>query len=214
MLGIELSELTDETIAAVEVANDVRDHHAAQLAALDALGDAGNAAKQIDTQLGSRKPWRGISTVAAAVEEVRAAYHQVRRELLERQEQRAEEIRQRLRQRHGFSRLDADQSFHVLRPIEEALIDTTPDAVHPTLAELRDGTELRLARAEEEAERRLDHALSAATDTEVVTLKLDLKGKEITNEDEMNDLLTALRERILERLKAAGPGQIRIRLIP
>ncbi len=214
LLGILRTELNDDAVAAVRRASDACDVHAAQLEEIDALSDDdAKAASLIRPVLEARYPWRGLADLTAEVEKLRATYADVRRSFVERQDERADQICQRLRQRRGFSQLSADQSFHVLRPVEECLVETTADAVQPPLVDLRDGVDLRLARAEDEAERRLDHVLSDVTDAEVVPLRLGLKGREITGPEDVEDVLRELRERLLAQLAEAGEKKIRIRLI-
>jgi len=136
-------------------------------------------------------------------------YIEVRLELIERQEQKAEEIRERIKQRKGFEKLNADQSHNVLRPITLKLYDTTHEALHPTLEVLKDSVISRLKEAEEEADARLDDILSEITEKQVVQFKTNLKGREVSTPEDVEMLVKELRERLLVHLKE----NMRIRLV-
>jgi len=110
----------------------------------------------------------------------------VRLELIGRQEGRAQEIRDRIKRRAGFEKLDGDGSHQVLRPITEALYDTTPEAVQPTLESLRDSVAARLREAEEEADGRLDDLLARITKKHVVKVRHNLYGRAFGSMDEMS----------------------------
>ena len=96
-----------------------------------------------------------------------------------------------------------------MRPITEALYDTTPEALHPTLVQLRDTVTARLRDAEHEANDRLDSILAQTTQTQVVRLSLQLSGREVSTPEEVEKLVHELRERLLAQLK----DNIRIRLV-
>ncbi len=161
------------------------------------------------SQLKQDRPWRDIRSVEPHLEALRTRYQEVRLTLIERQEQLAQAMRERLKQRQGFEKLDKDQSHHVLRPITEALYDTTPQALHPTLVQLRDTVDTRLRRAEQEANDRLDNTLAQITDMQVVRLPLQLSGREISTLAEVEMVVNELRERLLAQLK----DNVRIRLV-
>jgi hypothetical protein len=98
--------------------------------------------------------------------------------------------------RNGFSTLDADKSHHVLRPIAEALSATSAEAVSPPLAELRDGAGFALARAEEEANDRLDKVLSTGSEPVVRKVAIGLRNRELTTRAELDAALDEVRQRV------------------
>ena len=91
----------------------------------------------------------------------------------------------------------------------EALYATTPDALRPTLVQLRDTATSKLHEAEQEANERLDSILAQSTATQVIRLPLLLSGREISTREEVDMLLHELRERLLAQLKE----NTRIRLV-
>jgi hypothetical protein len=208
-LGILASELTDASIEAVVQAERVQQHQVAQLRDAESLGDVSQAADALAAQLELERPWRDIASIAPHLAAIQTRYQEVRLALIERQEQAAQALREHLKQRQGFEKLDSHQSHHVLRPITEALYDTTPEALHPTLVQLRDTVAARLREAEHEANDRLDSILAQTTQTQVVRLPLQLSGREISTPDEVDQLLHELRERLLAQLK----DNVRVRLV-
>ncbi|MFW6374687.1 MAG: BREX system P-loop protein BrxC, partial [Thermodesulfobacteriota bacterium] len=137
-LGIYLSELTDETLQAVIQAMNVLENQAAQLSDIQKTGGIEAAVSTLREHLSQDRPWRDIGSVAAEIDTIKNRYKDVRLSLIERQEKLAQKIRDRIKTRNGFEKLDDDQSHHVLRPITEALYETTPEALQPTLETLRD----------------------------------------------------------------------------
>jgi len=208
-LGILASELTESSIDAVVQADSVQQHQVTQLRDIDSLDDVSEAAAAVAEQLKQDRPWRDIRSVELHLEALRTRYQDVRLTLIERQEQLAQAVRECLKQRQGFEKLDKDQSHHVLRPITEALYDTSPQALHPTLVQLRDTVDTRLRRAEQEANDRLDNTLAQITDMQVVRLPLQLSGREISTPEEVEMVVNELRERLLAQLK----DNVRIRLV-
>jgi len=208
-LGILLSELTDQSLDAVAQAQDVQKYQVSQLKEIDALSEAEQASIDLEKQLQQTRQWRDISNIEPQLKLIKARYAEVRLELIERQEQKAEEIRERIKQRKGFEKLNADQSHNVLRPITLKLYDTTHEALHPTLEVLKDSVISRLKEAEEEADARLDDILSETTEKQVVQFKTNLKGREVSTPEDVEVLVKELRERLLAQLKE----NMRIRLV-
>ena len=139
-------------------------------------------------------------------------YYRVLRTLyLDRQEKKAEAIRQQLRQRQGFSQLTEQQEERVLRPVREAIYATSPEALFPTLLELKDSAVLKISRAAEEANTYLDDMLSSLIDGEVIPLTLNLSGREVSSTEDVERLVEELKQRMLDQLK--DKPNVRIRLI-
>jgi hypothetical protein len=210
MLNLYDAELTDEAVHAVREAADVRDHQVAQLREIGELGgEATAAAERIEAHLRGERPWREIAALSPDLEAVRAAYAAVRGRLLAQQEQAAEQARARVKARVGFSTLSADQSHRVLRPITEALTATTADAIAPPLDALKEPFQASLRRAEEEANERLDGVMSEGEQPLVVRVDLGLRNREVSTEDEVEALLSTIRSRLLEQVRAG----VRVRIV-
>jgi hypothetical protein len=134
---------------------------------------------------------------------------QERTDLLGWQEQQAEQLRAKIRTRPGFSTLSADKGHNVLRYINSAISDTTPEAIAPALRELKDPFLMRLQVAEGEANRKLDEYLNSGSESMIVPMDLALENREIRSEAEVDALLEEIRERLVQQLRS---GQ-RIRLL-
>ena len=206
------AELTDDAIRAVGAADSVLQHQVAQLAVMDV--NASNvevAGISIKEQLVLDKPWREISSLDDDLQQARDAYRCERQKLLQWQERQAEVIRARIKARSGFSTLTGQQSHQVLRPLTEALTETTPEAVAPALIALKEPFLLRLQRAEEEANSRLDELLSVGEEPLIVCCNLSttIRNREITTTADIDGLV----EEIRNRLTPLVDDKKRIRLV-
>lgn len=206
------AELTTEAIAAVRAAADVQAHQAAQL-----CGGATNrnpaevvsAVERVAAHLATERPWRDVASLAPDIATIRAAYVALRTERLAWQEQQAALTRAKVKARQGFATLTSDQSHIVLRPIQQAITDTTPEAIAPPLSALEDAFLLRLQRAEAEANELLDGFLDDAGKKPVRRVESGLRNREVGDEAELDALLGELRGRVMEQLKTGA----RVRLL-
>ncbi len=201
-------ELTDDAIARVLAAVEVRDHHAAQLAEAGALGGEHDATiTRIAEQLERERSWDGISSLDKDLIALRELYAAERSRLLSFQEQQTEQRRATLKRRTGFSTLSAKQSNAVLRPFALAESSTTADALHPKLSELKTPFLAALERAEEEANDLLDGILSEG-DAIVERVDLGLRNRELATEDDVRGLVKEIEERLLAKVRRG----VRVRL--
>lgn len=204
------AELTSGAIAAVRDAADVRTHQVAQLVAVQALStEVAAAVERVAVHLATERPWRDIASLAPDVATIRAAYVTVRTERLAWQEQHAALTRAKVKARQGFATLTGDQSHTVLRPIQQAITDTTAEAIAPPLSSLEDAFLVRLQRAEAEANELLDGFLDNAGKKPIRKVEAGLRNREVANEAELDALLGELRGRVVEQLKTGA----RVRLL-
>jgi hypothetical protein len=203
-------ELTSDVLQDVRTADDVLKY---QLAQLEELGGPTEelkvAAEQIRSQLQGEKPWRDLAGIEPHLEAVRGAYLETRRRILADNGKLEEDVRGQIKAREGFATLAAEQSHHVLRPIAEALPDTTEESVFPSLAQLHDGARHALEAAAEEANERLDQLLSEGPEPPVHKIGLRLRNREIRTQAELDAMLDELRSRIEPELRAGR----RVRLV-
>jgi hypothetical protein len=208
-LGEFLGDLTESALQALKTAQRVHSTESEQLRQVGAGEAVAEAGSRLEQQLSSPRPWEGIGQVAAHVRRLQEAYREARSDLLNRHELKAESLREKVKSREGFARLSAEQGIQVLRPIREALVDTTPEAVSPTLSYLRDSVPSRLDEAATEANRRLDAILAELDQVKVVPFRPDLSGRELQSEQDVDNLLEELRGKLLAQLKK----DVRIRLV-
>jgi hypothetical protein len=195
-LGVCGAELTSEAIEAVTRAARTRDHELSQLRQMEELAGLEDDAAVVTSHLSAERPWREASQLTPAIERIHARYVEVRRALLNKQNMEAEATRSRVKTRVGFAQLDADQAHRVLRPIAEVLVETTPEAVSPTLVEVRDRFASHIQHAEELANDRLDEELSKTNDSQVVKVETHLRGREVANRDQLQAVFKELEDRI------------------
>ena len=212
-LGIENSELTEIAIASVKKAHDVYTNRIEQLRGLGKLEGLETAASLLSERLRAERPWRDIASLQVQVEAIANRYREVRRELLNDQYSQVEAVAAQVKARQGFARLNEDKADYVIRPIQQAAIDTTEEALYPTLAELRDSVARRLESAEIEANATLDRLISEETKEQVLTLDViaELRNRELRTPEEVEAMVSTLRDRLLAQLK--GKTNVRIRLI-
>jgi uncharacterized protein YigA (DUF484 family) len=199
------AELTDAAIRSVNEAHEVLVYRAAQLDEL-AIGapNLEEAARRVRERLQSELPWQGSTELADDLQEIRAAYTTERQRLLQYQEQEAERARSRVKLRHGFSTLTADQAHQVLRPLSRAVTETTVEAIAPRLIDLKDPFSLALRRAEDQANDILDELLSAGDQPLIARVQLDLRNRELQTEADVEALLDEIRKRLLEQIRAGA----------
>ena len=208
-LGILRTELSPEVIRAVCAAEEVRRGHIAQLRHADKLGEVKAESQQVEEQLQAERPWREIHALKDALDRILAHYAAERRALLNHQSQLAEAARARVKTRDGFERLGDDQRHAVLRPLTAALCDTSPEALHPTLVELRDQFNHRLPEAEVQANELLDELIAKTTERKLVRVQHGLSGRELQSREQLQRLLAELEERIGAQLDTGA----RVRLV-
>ena len=210
LLNLFDAELTDDAVRAVRDAATVNEHQIVQLRAVAALdGEAAQAAQKIDEQLKLDRPWREIGAITSDLKTVRDAYIAERSRVLRWQEQLVEQARGRVKAREGFGTLTADQAHKVLRPLNDAVTNTTAEAIAPTLTSLKEPFEAALKRAEDDANERLDGILSEGSRPIIVKVDLGIRNREVGTEAEVESLIANIRERLLEQVRA---GQ-RVRII-
>jgi hypothetical protein len=210
-LGILETDVTDDAISAVRRAVDIQENQVTQLKQIDQIADIQKAIDSLEAQLALERPWRDIRSMESQLQEIEQHYRAIRLSLIEQQEQRAESIRNQVKRRPGFVKLHEEKASFVLHPIQEAIYDTTLEALDPTLLELRDTAKLRLQEAADQSNVYLDNVLSQGTDQQVVQVPLNLRGREVSTPEEVELLVNQLRDNLLAQLE--GKTNIRIRLI-
>lgn len=157
------------------------------------------------------RPWRQIAELEPSLQAIEEHYRALRTTYLDRQEKDAETVRQQLRQRQGFRQLTEQQEEKVLRPLREAVYNTSPEALFPSLLQLKDSAVVKLGQAAESANGYLDDILSEVNQEEVIRLSLNLTGREVSSPEDVERLVEELKQRMLDQLQ--DKPNVRIRLI-
>ncbi len=203
------AELTEEAIAKLRKAAEVRDHQGQQLADEGLLTTELEAAlERVKAQLSGERPWRDIASIDADLEALRTAYTVERAERLRWQEQQVEQARAAVKGREGFATLSSEKSHQVLRPFSNATTSTSEEAVAPSLSALKAPFVVELGRAQEAANERLDEFLSEGDKPLIMKVSLDLRGRELSTEEDV----LALLDEIEKKLRAHIPGA-RVRVL-
>ena len=201
-------ELQPEAVQRVAEADALLRHQVAQLQAEGAMTpEAEAAATRLLAQITSEAPWRGVHDLNDDQAALRALYADHRRGLLSQQQRLCDDARAQVKRREGFATLTGEQSHSVLRPIAEARTETSAEAVAPPLSALGKPWLTQLKEALDEANARLDALLSARR--VVRPLSLGVTGREVETEAEVDALLTELRSRLMEHVRAG----VRVRVV-
>lgn len=199
------TELTDEAIDAVNRAHRIARDQLVQLVEVGELTPAlQDHEHRIAEQLKREDPWVDIVGIDADLDAVLAAYRDARQARIDAQEKAADEVTVALKASPGFGGLDADQRHRVLRPITQAMRETSPDHTQPTLAALEAGMKERFDQAKDEALKVLDQIQSEETGDVVVRVNLEIRDRLITSASDVDALLSEIRERLLQALERDG----------
>jgi hypothetical protein len=197
------SELTEEAIAAVSMAAEVRAYEWPGLLAVGPSDGARAAASTVDAHLTVPRPWEDAVQVGKQAESVRAEYREKRRAMLARHEVEVDAAIDRIKRRDGFDRLDVDQRHKVLQHLREgAAANTDERSVAPPLEALDGQLGIRRETAEHKALQQLDAFRESSGERPVVEVALSLGGRELETEAELERLLADLRARVLHELAA------------
>lgn len=210
-LGIALSDLTEETIAAVRRAATLQANQIKQLREAEAEGEVSSDITQVENHLQGDRPWRDIQSLDPALAKIEAHYEGIRSALLQKQRQVAEAVRQRVEQRRDYDKLTKAQQDIVLSPLHEAQnkYDVGSDTLYPSLIQLRNTQ--HFSKAEQEAQHRLSVELAKLTGTQVVEVELNLQNREVSSPEEVEALLNQIRDQLLTKLGNSNQVRVRIR---
>ncbi|HQP39135.1 MAG TPA: hypothetical protein PLI95_28325, partial [Polyangiaceae bacterium] len=191
---------TDLTEATTETLRQAEDAHQLCWPGLQALGadpEVRAAATDIAAHLVTERAWEDAAELRPKVELVRTAYRIRRKAILDAHAHEVELLIERLKLRDGFEKLDPDQRHQVVRHLSEgALAGTDEKAVAPPIEALEALLAAKRAMAESKALAQLDGFLNIAT----VDVALNVAGREIKSEAELDLLLDEIRRRVLHEL--------------
>lgn len=204
------TDLTEASVTVLRDASNTLAYHWPPLEALGPSEEVREATRAIQAHLATPRPWEDTADLGRHVEAVRAAYRERRGALLDAHAERVDNAVERIKRRDGFERLDMDQRHQVLRALREgAAASTDAQAVVPALEALEGQLAARREAAESKAMAHLDAFLEKLGERPTVELTLDLAGREIKTEADMDQLLAELRRKILHELSAHHRVRIR-----
>jgi hypothetical protein len=197
------SELSDSAAEVLRAAESVLEYRVRSLTALGLTDEEAAAAETVRVHLASEWPWQDTAELAAKVNLLRERYRERRKSVLAVHATRLEELLEQIKRRDGVEKLDADQRQRVLRPLQEAgTAGGGEDDVVPPLETLEAYLAGRRQSAEQKALSELDALLEEIGAGATVEVPLELSGREIRTESELDRLLENLRQRVLAELAA------------
>jgi hypothetical protein len=203
------TDLTDESIELLREADSVARFVWPSLKELGPTEEAKKAAAALEAHLTTERPWEDTRDLEGPLEVVREEYRGRRRAILEHHAAELEALVDGLKRREGFERLSPDDKYSVTRHLREgAAANTDERAIAPALESLAELLAARRRSGEQKALMQLD-ALLEAEGHSVVEVALDLSGREIRNEAELDRALGTVRERVLAELETHSRVRLR-----
>lgn len=204
------TDLSDQAIELLRQAEDVRNLTWPSLDAVGASDEARAAASALAAHLTTERPWEDTAELVPRLELLRNEYRARRRAVLDAHANEVDVAIDRLKRRTGFERLDPDQRHQVLRHLREGAAPGTDErAIAPPLEALETLLASRREVAEGKARAQLDALLEALGETPVVEVALEVSGREVESEADLERLLDEIRRRILHEL--AAHHRVRVR---
>ncbi len=197
------AELMDEAIDAVNVASEIVTYEWPNLQAIGPTDEARAAAEALRAHLSATRPWEDVADLTKHAERVRAEYREKRRAILDRHEIELDAAIKRIKQREGFDKLDADQRFTVTSHLlVGAAANTDEKSIAPALEALEGQLAAKRAAGEHKSLQQLDALRESSGARPVVEVSLDVAGREIETEAELERLVDDVRQSILKELNA------------
>ena len=196
-----LSETTEVELRRMK---QTLDREAVQLAEVAEEGPVAKPRIEIENQLALDQPWRAYADVKPAAEAIRTHYRQVRSRLRSAQHAALEAAVDRLKLRADFTDLDQDQQFGVLQIVRIVCVETTDDAVQPSLLVLEQLPQ-RIREAAARAQKQMDQFHNEKReDGRIHTVSVGLRDRVIDSEAELDRVLARLRERCMAELQSGA----------
>ena len=163
--------------------------------------------EMLENQMKSDAPWRGYADLKPDAERINDHYRQIRVQYKENQQKELDNQLSQVKLRPDFSELDADKQQDVLQGIRNIFIDVNDDAVQPSLLQIKQAPE-RIREATSVAHRLIDKIVNETENPEediskprLHIVKLGLRNKIVRDQNELDQLLTSLKEKCLRELK-------------
>jgi hypothetical protein len=195
------TDLTEASCARLVEAQTVLNYRAPSLVALGASAEELGATDALKQHLASERPWEDATELGQRIEVVKRGFRERRKRFLSAHATSLEDLSEQLKRREGIEKLDPDQRHRVLRHVQDAAsAGGAEDDVAPALETLESFLSERRRAAEQKALVELDALLEEVGAGATVEIRLELSGREIRSQAELERLLEALRKRVLEEL--------------
>jgi hypothetical protein len=195
------TDLTEQAVSMLRDAEAVLSHTWPGLIAAGASDQARASAVAIEKHLATERCWEDAAELVPHVARIRDEYRERRRAVLEAHGKATDQAIDRVKRRAGFEKLDGDQRHAVLRTVREGSAPNTDErAVAPSLDALDGLLAARRDAAERRAMTELDALLETMGARAVVEVTLELAGREIETEAELERALDEIRRRVVHEL--------------
>ena len=204
----ELEEsLNDDTQKELRRLKNVLAVQAKQLEQVGEGSAVQGAVSTLSNHMQGSAPWRGYTDVKPEAEQIITHYKQIRRLYRDRQQEELDKQLSQIKLRPDFGGLDQDKQQAVLQRIRNVFLDVDEAAVQPQLLLIKQAPD-RLREAGSEAHRFMDQLINEPNDDEkdpkpkVHTIRLGLRNTIIGDRNELERVLSSLKERCLKELEA------------
>jgi hypothetical protein len=171
-----------------------------------------SAVLSLESHMKGSSPWRGYADVKPMAEQVVTHYRQIRKIYKNQQQVELDNQLSQIKLRPDFGDLESDKQQEVLQLIRKVFIDVDEEAVQPQLLLIKQ-TPDRIRESTSEAHRFMDQLVNESAsngggskpDTpkpRVHTIRLGLRNKIISDENELEQVLFSLKEKCLKELNA------------
>ncbi|ETR72222.1 MAG: hypothetical protein OMM_07627 [Candidatus Magnetoglobus multicellularis str. Araruama] len=180
-----------------------------QVKQLEQVGEESNvkqAVVSLENHMKSESPWRAYADLKPMAEKIQMHYKQTRKLYKQKQQDELDNQLSQIKLRPDFADLEIDKQQDVLQSIRKVFLDVDEDAVQPGLLLIKQAPD-RIRDATSEAHRLIDNILNEqdADDNEtefppakVEVIKLDLLNRIISNQKELEQRLSSLKEKCLK----------------
>ncbi len=193
--------LTEDAEAALARFRTIRRIHLPCLHGVGVRDEIRDEEDMLDRQLASETPWRGYADAAPAARKIEAVHREKRAHLIREQARHYEAALDDLKRRPDFSRLTSEQTASVLRLMETALVETTPDETAPPLAKLKQ-TEQTIQAAAARADDMIDEFIREVDPAPIVKISLKLlRNHTFETDGDLDKALGEFREICMEEIR-------------
>jgi len=209
----ELEEsLNEDTENELRYLKNVLQVQAEQLQQVDEYSEIQEAQIALDSHMQSHTPWRGYADVKPMAEQIISHYLQIRDKYINLQKEELNHQLEQIKLRTDFADIDLDKQQDVLQRIRDAFIDVDEAAVQPPLLLIKQ-TPDRIREASAQAHQLLDDLINEPADDNenpeqstpkprVHIVKLGLRNKVISDQIELEQVLSNLKQKCLKELEA------------
>ncbi|MCP4692718.1 MAG: BREX system P-loop protein BrxC [Desulfobacterales bacterium] len=193
--------LTETAEAALKRFREIRDRQLPRLHEVGVRDEIRAEEEIIDRQLASGTPWRGYADVLPAAGRIEALHREKRVYLLQEQDAFYDAALDELKGRPDFSRLTSEQAALVIRHMEKALVETTPDDSEPALIVLK-RAEQNIRTAAARANDMIDEFIQEVDPGPIQKVSLGmLRNRTFETDGDLDNALNEFRDVCLEELR-------------